>query len=105
MRIININVLCKGINCIPVVRTFNQSLPNINKRKKKVTEINFTDADGFALIDYYFFRGLIEKTDSLINGENTIIELYFLSIYYINSYIFLLLHQLYCYLYYALFSY
>ena len=43
------------------------------KEKGKVTEINFTDADGFALTFYDFFEGLSEKTDSSIKGENTTI--------------------------------
>ena len=43
------------------------------KEKKKSTEINFTNTDGFDLTFYDFFRGFSVKTDSSMKGENTTI--------------------------------
>ena len=87
MRIIIIDVVCRHqlhTCCMPKHLVVYQTSIN---GKKKATQINFADTAGFALTLCDFFGGLSEKTVSSIKGENTTIQLYILSIYYINSYI------------------
>ena len=58
-------------------QTFNRPLPSINERKReKEIEMNFTNGNGLELIyyDVDFFEYHSEKTNYLMNDENTSIE-------------------------------
>ena len=57
-------------------QTFGQPLPSINKSKRKIDRMNFTDGDGLDLTyyDISFFGGPNEKTDHLINDEKINID-------------------------------
>ena len=66
MRIIVINMVWRGIGCIPVVhQTFGRSLPSINKAKGKEIEMNFIYCNGLDLTyyDIDFFGGPNGKDD------------------------------------------
>ena len=78
MRIITTDVVRKGIRHIPVIRsniwlTFDQASM---KAKWKEIEMNFINSDGldWTYNDIDLFGGPSEKTDHLINNENTSID-------------------------------
>ena len=83
-----------------LIGLYQTSIKNLKKNNRNKL---YCDAYIFALKCYDFFGGLSENTNSSINRENMTIELYMLFVYYINSYIILLLYQLYCYLYLCLY--